>query len=275
VATYLLDTSVIIDALNSNFVAVFTAYFDASGSESSTVMSVAGFVSRLEKWARFESAWKSFLPDTVSMFHMTDFVTGREGWESWKGPEHRKLRAKLLENLVGCIKLNTNQGFASSVRMSDYREVNRQFKLREYVGSPYVFLGMSELGRLKMWAARAKIDHSKILCLFEDGDHGQGDLIKRARSEGFNAVPKSKKHLRAFDACDLTAWRARVQIDDAWERQVHLNDPEGPANIMRSISHLEAVVRNKEVGMFSAGALHKICESLDIPKRSVLDPNSK
>jgi hypothetical protein len=249
------------------FVAVFTAYFDASGSESSTVMSVAGFVSRLEKWVRFESAWKSFLPETVSMFHMTDFVTGREGWESWKGPEHRKRRAQLLQNLVGCIKLHTNQGFTSSVRLSEYREVNKLYRLRERVGSPYVLLGMSELGRLKMWAEKGKIDRGKILCLFEDGDHGQGDLIKRARSEGFNAVPQSKKDIRAFDACDLTAWRARAQIDDAWERQVHLHDPEGPANIMRSISQLEAVVKKKEVGMFSAGALYKICKSLDIQKR--------
>ena len=247
--------------------AVFTAYFDASGTESSTVISVAGFVSRLEKWVRFESAWKSFLPDTVSMFHMTDFVTGRKGWESWKGPEHRKRRAQLLQDLVGCIKLNTSQGFTSSVRLSEYREVNRQYKLREHVGSPYVLLGMSELGRLKLWAVKGKIDQSKILCLFEDGDHGQGDLIKRASSEGFNAVPKSKKDIRAFDACDLTAWRARAQIDDAWEKQIHLRDPEGPANIMRSISHLEAVVRNKEVGMFSAGALRRICQELKVPRR--------
>jgi len=73
-----------IDRKGNHHVAVFTAYFDASGSDSSRVMTVAGFVSSAQKWGRFEKDWKSFLPPTVSMFHMTDFVTAKEGWESWK-----------------------------------------------------------------------------------------------------------------------------------------------------------------------------------------------
>jgi hypothetical protein len=194
-----------IDRKGNPHVAVFTAYFDASGSDSSRVMTVAGFVSSAQKWGRFEKDWKSFLPPTVSMFHMTDFVTAKEGWESWKGPAHARRRIRLIQDLVGCIKLNTSQGFVGSVRLSEYRQVNREYRLREHLGSPYVFLSMGELGRLKLWADRKHIDAGKILCIFEDGDKGQSDLLKRARADEFNAIPQSKKDTRAFDSCDLVS----------------------------------------------------------------------
>jgi hypothetical protein len=64
---------------------------------------------------------------------------------------------------------------------------------------------MGCLGKLEIWAENKKIKKDKILCVFEDGDKGIGQLIALARSEGFNAVPQSKKDVRAFDACDLAA----------------------------------------------------------------------
>ena len=92
--------------------AVFRAYFDATATPDKSVQSVAGFVGRVRKWERFEKQWGDLLPETVSMFHMTDFVSSREGWESWKGPEHSKRRAELIEKLAGCVKMATNKGFS-------------------------------------------------------------------------------------------------------------------------------------------------------------------
>ncbi len=64
---------------------VFRAYFDATATPDKSVESVAGFVSRVHKWERFEKQWRDLLPETVTMFHMTDFVSSRGGGNHGKG----------------------------------------------------------------------------------------------------------------------------------------------------------------------------------------------
>ncbi len=245
------------------YIALFTAYFDAS--QHDRVINVSGFVSRTKKWARFEDAWKALLPPNVKMFHMTDFASSQNGWEGWKGDSER--RAKFIQSLVSCIKSHTNQGFSCGVRLSHYKEINREYKFKENLGLPYAFLGFGCLGRLKMWADRKGLDVAKILCIFEEGDLGQGDLIKRARADGINAIPQSKADIRAFDACDLVAWKSRVLLDDAWERELHLKDPDAGDRIMRSLNQLEKIVRAGEMGMYTVESMRRVCINAKTPKR--------
>ena len=244
---------------------MFTAYFDASSHDR--VMNMSGFVSRATKWEKFEGAWKALLPPGINMFHMTDFSSSQNGWESWKGPQHSERRAKFIQSLVSCIKSHTNQGFSGGIRLSHYQQMNREYKFKEQFGRPYAFLGLGCLGRLKIWADNKGVEMAKILCVFEDGDLGQGDFLKRARADGVNAVPQSKKGVRAFDACDLVAWKFRVMLDDAWERELHLKDPAGAEKILRSMRQLETVVRGNELGMYSVESMRKICAKAKVPKR--------
>jgi len=248
--------------------AIFRAYFDASGSRNQSVLTMAGFVSRDKKWERFEDDWKALLPSTVTMFHMTDFVNSRKGWESWKGPEHSRRRFALIQDLAACIKKATNKGFAHSLRISHYNHCDKEYKLTEHYGHPYGVLGMGCLGRLEVWATKKQIDKSNILCIFEDGDEGQGAFLKMARAEGFNAIPQSKADIRAFDACDLAAWKARAVIDDSWERQLHMNDPKAGGKIMESLTLVETIIRDSEqAAMHSVDGLKRACTILGIPKR--------
>ena len=244
---------------------MFTAYFDASGTEKSRGITIAGFISHPERWSRFEDKWKSLLPPTVSMFHMTDFVSSRNGWEQWKGATQH--RVSFFEALIDCIKSHTSQGLAISVLMRDYLEIDSRYRFREMTGGPYAFLMIACLGRLKRWAKKRPTNWRNMLCVFEDGDEGQADALNRARAEGFNAIPQSKDRIRAFDACDLAAWKARAMIDDAWERKLHLNDPASADRIMRSLSQLELIVDTKDIGMYSTKSLTRICEKLNIPRR--------
>jgi hypothetical protein len=157
------------------------------------------------------------------MFHMTDFVSSQSGWETWKGDGKR--RAQLIESLVSCIKCNTNQGFSATLQTKHYNEVNRLCRFKEQFGNPYSFLCLSVLGSLVRWASKKKLDCEKILCLFEDGDEGQGDLIRRATEDGFNAISQGKAEIRAFDTCDLVAWKCRATVDAAFEKQAFQKDP--------------------------------------------------
>jgi hypothetical protein len=246
--------------------AVFTAYFDVSGTKEERVLTIAGFVSRTERWTRFENDWKSLLPATLSVFHMTDFVNSQKGWEGWKGDTER--RVHFFDSLIACIKKHTNQGFAVSVQLQDFRDIDREYMFHEAVGKPYAFLARACLGRLKKWAKKKPTDWRKILCILEHGDEGQGEALKRLIDEGYNAILQSKADVRAFDACDLAAWKARAIVDDAWERKLHLSDPKAADRIMRSLEKIEIIVRGKEVGMYSRKGLTNICEKLSIPKRA-------
>lgn len=252
-------------SLKDRYLAVFTAYFDASGNRQMSVMSVTGFVSRAAKWIRFEKRWRSLLPESISMFHMTDFASSYGGWEAWKGESAK--RVALIESLVSCAKAHTNQGFSATMRLSEYAKVDHVFQLKERHGSPYAILCMACLAGLKQWADKKQIDWQKILCVFESGDEQQGDLIIRARQDGFNAIPQSKKDIRAFDVCDLVAWKSRAIINDAKELKLYREGPDAAGRILRALDQVETIVKGRGAVMFSANALTQVCIHDGIPKR--------
>src|SRR5438309_2061938 len=81
--------------------AMFTAYFDAAGTKRKAVLTVAGFVSRVNKWARFEREWRAILDAyEIRHFHMTDFASSANEFNSWRGQTAR--RRELIERLALC-----------------------------------------------------------------------------------------------------------------------------------------------------------------------------
>lgn len=243
---------------------MFTAYFDASGKPDSKVMVMAGFVSRVPKWERFESEWRKLLPDGIPTFHMTDFASSRKGWESWKNqPE---ARVKLFAALVDCIKRNTNKGFGISLQTSDYAAIDRKYALTEGTGGPYPLVGMACLAELKKWAARHDIDHAKILCILEDGDEGIGTLIGRAWSDGFNAIQQGKKNIRAFDSCDLAAWKTKSLVDDGLIKQLQHTDPIAGGQLIRSFDQLAKILQLN--ALIDTAALENMCTFTGTAKRA-------
>jgi hypothetical protein len=237
---------------------MFTAYFDASGTKRSEVMAIGGFVAPVDKWEQFEKAWKKLLPPSIPLFRMTNFVSSKEGWEEWKGKSAR--RAWFIDSLVKCIRAHTRRGFVVSMALNDYNAANASNVFSREAGGAYQLLGIAGLGQLKEWAAKKKIDYRGILCIFEDGDEGGGDLIARARAEGFNAIPQSKKHIRAFDACDLAAWKSKTITDDAHVKRLHRSDARSAERILKALDQLEVIAPN--AGRLSAKALTKTVEQL-------------
>jgi hypothetical protein len=242
---------------------MFTAYFDASGKESGAIISMAGFVSRVQKWQRFEAQWRSLLPSGIDAFHFTDFASSKKGWEQWRD-KHTE-RAILVSKLVRCIRDNTNKGFACSLEVPDYQSINRRLKLRETVGRPYVFVGKTCLGGLQTWANSKGIDHRRILCIFEDGDEGIGELIASARKEGYNAIAQSKKDVRAFDSSDFAAWKSRVLTNNGIVQRLQDEDEKSATKILKSLNQLESVVQANRT--YGTTAILRVCKRLNVPPR--------
>jgi hypothetical protein len=252
-----------------SFLEMFIAYFDASRRDKE-LLTMAGFVSRVYKWRRFEGAWRALLPSGITSFHMTDFASHKKGWEPWKGKA--EWRAQFVADLIDCIKANTNKGFAVSLLLKNYHSVNARYKLGETIaGGPYRLVGEACLGELRKWAERKRnhIDYRKIRCIFEDGDPGQGHLIKRACSLGWNATSQNKQYTRAFDACDLAAWKTRALYDDSLIRHLHFKNEGNAERLLRTLDQLNSILQsNRDLDI---PVLDKMCASLGVEKRSASD----
>ena len=118
------------------------------------------------------------------------------------------------------------------------------------------------------WAEKKGIPRQNIDCVFEDGDLGKGRLIELARIDGFSVSPKSKSDIRAFDACDLAAWKTRTVVHDTWERELQLKDPTSAERILKSLEQVESLLKSaNEPAMLTARGLNAVCDNMGIPKR--------
>ena len=216
--------------------AIFSAYFDASGTKRARILTVAGFVSRVNKWDRFNDEWSALLlAQHVPFMHMTDFVSNQGAFVSWKGQSTAQSdrRRKFVADLSNCIKRNTNKGFSSSVILSDYREVNAEFNLAECVGQPFTLCMRACLGGLKLWANKKDIRTEDVLVAIEHGDDDQGELKRQGHRDGFTIVSAAKQNVIAFQAGDVAAWKSRTVLQNAVYAPV--KSEEDATNIMRSL----------------------------------------
>jgi len=248
---------------DSQFMALFSAYFDASGNKRKTVLTVAGFVSRVEKWDRFNEQWKAILKsEGVSSMHMTDFASSLGEFTSWKGQSER--RKTFVAALANCIRRNTNKGFGNSVILKDYKSIDRDFTLHERVGQPYTLCARTCFGGLRRWAKKKKINPERILVFVEHGDEDQGELVNHAREDGFKIAALSKEDAVAFEAGDMAAWKFRTAIHNA--AYGPMAGIEDAANIIRSLDPIKAVVQRSTV--FNAEELQLVCRRDNIPGRA-------
>ena len=183
-------------ACRVDYMATFTAYFDASGDQRQRTMSVAGFVSRANKWERYEAEWKKLLPRSVTMFHMTDFVSGRNGWESWAGPHNSHRRIAIIESLVGCIKKSTNKGFSITLRTGEWKECNQIYKLKEHYGGKRLVnrLAAPDPSHVPPWdqAWAGTLDRFPVMReQFSEPIHGmRGDPRSTSRNQANGSTPQ-------------------------------------------------------------------------------------
>jgi len=241
---------------------MFTSYFDASGTKRASVLTVAGFISRVGKWDRFNDQWSAILAsEGVPSFHMTDFVSSKKVFSGWKGQTER--RKKFVANLADCIRKNTNKGFGHSVVISDFDEINEGFMLREHAGTPFVMSVRTCLGGVKKWALKKKVPTDHILVMVEKGDEDQGELVDRARLEGFKVIPMLKSDTVAFQAGDMAAWKFRTAIHEVSYGPIAV--VEDLENIKRSLEPVQKLVQNN--GVFERESLLKLCEVAKIPRR--------
>ena len=241
----------------ANLVAMFTAYFDASGKKDTPVLVVAGFVSEVRRWTEFSTRWKGLLAEqSFEYFHMNKFVARKKPFDKW-GPGPSPERDSFFKQLVETSLRWTNKTISTIVPRRSYNAVNRHFQLDETFGGPYSLAGIGCIVRTLKWARRQKIE-SLIEFIFEDGDEGKGRLDELARRR-LKVEPDFKsKQLAPLQAADLVAWEHAKFIKTA---HVSRDDEK----IRKSLLVLDS--KPRDWGVFDSECLSKTCIGWNIPRR--------
>jgi hypothetical protein len=198
--------------------AVFTAYFDASGSpESQPYVIVTGFIANVFQWRTFEVSWdrihKSFGMDLP--FHMADFMAAlsNENYKSQKNArkdyveiaKDGKRSWEFLRQLCQVPVLMANCSISCLVSMDIYNGVSSLLDLRKVV-PPYALGARTCIARVHRWQEEFAIPQP-VECIFEEGDFEQGKFTDLMVDEGMDhPIYRKKKDFAGLQAADLFSW---------------------------------------------------------------------
>ncbi|MGI8735171.1 MAG: hypothetical protein ACR2LM_17940 [Pyrinomonadaceae bacterium] len=162
-------------------VAMLTGYADESGNDgNSPLLAVAGYVSDVELWAKFQVQWKQFLTEEeIPLFHSSDMLalsgdfTEEKGWNA-----ERVTRVMQRADLI--TKEHVLFGLVS---YTDIPECEKWFPLVEDDGSTrkrfsaeYLFAGTQLAWGISRWARENRYS-DPINYVFECGAPGKGYLM--------------------------------------------------------------------------------------------------
>ena len=236
--------------------AMFSAYFDASGHPSDRkVLTVAGFVSTVKKWTRFDVEWSAVLnSEGIDSFHMTDFVSSRGKFAiGWKGKTER--RRLFIEKLAGCLKKNVNKSFRMTLLLDGYNKVNSIYRLEETFGRPYTLCSMMCSHTLRQWAKK-KDAQSNLLYYFEDGDLDKGEF-EEFHKAAYKVKPLflEKSRAVAFQAADFAGWKIRNSVQESIKSDHSL---EKGIRLLQSIEMLKSIP--KAAGVVNGERVLQYCQ---------------
>jgi hypothetical protein len=247
----------------------FTAHFDESGTpdRANPVLTVAGCVSSVKKWTRFETEWNRVLLDAGlpagTVFHMNRFARNLVPYEAFDGQTRRK--AALVSALVHCMKRNVNKAFSCTVALRDWERLNERYCIAESLGLPYAFCGRTCVAQLLKWAKNKGIRQQEVKFFFEDGATHRGQLEKILQAnDGIGPLFVSKSLMVQFQAADLLAWKSRkvlaqvVQYDGP-------GDAEAYDSIQRSLAEIKTIPHS--YGMHVYESMEKLAMRANVPKR--------
>ena len=193
---------------------MLAAYFDESYStQPPRTIAVAGYLSTIEQWTRFEAEWREFLQryQIANPFHMTDFMAGRGQFTGWSREKHDRCVASYCSIINRRTNLRLSVGFDLSV----FEDEMRRFP--EF--GPYGFCVFEWMQEAERFMDRNDVT-GPIAYVFESGS-GFGRQIhdtlvwirqRRAMRERYRLGSFSfadKREVLPLQAADIYAWESR------------------------------------------------------------------
>jgi hypothetical protein len=247
---------------------MYSAHFDASGTaEDNAVLTIAGCVSTVDRWVKFEPAWNKILTDDGlpkgTIFHMTDFVTCNRPFHIYRNKSEKK--ARLISNLVSCVAKHVCIAFSVDVVIEHYNGFDEHWCLHETYGSPYSFAGLMAVQQTKVWLAKKKRkQHVKFF--FEKGDDCQDEFERFClKLHGFKPLFIPKEEMVQFQPGDLIAWKHRTASTNAI---IHgeSGDIVKLDSILRSLDPIRPL--HGFSGVYDEAGIRRVCHKAGIKPRT-------
>lgn len=257
--------------------AVYTAYYDASGAQHFTkgALAVVGLASYESHWMRFERDWQAVLTKfRVPYFHMKEFAHSTGPYVSWRGKE--EMRAAYMAALIAALKRNVSKAFCAGVYMPDFHRVDEEYMLSEAWGNghpdsgAYAQCAHTCMSLVEDWM-ETRHPRDPIHHVFERGDSGLGAFLHGMPVVGHEIPPsvsvvpkadKSGKRVRQLEGVDLIAWEFRNLYGMAV--------PGLPVNIRRSLVELVRHIPHEE-GCLDEKSLRQLCRDSEVLIRKAAD----
>jgi Protein of unknown function (DUF3800) len=198
--------------------AMFTAYFDASGNGiDQPFVVVAGYVASYLQWRLFEDGWRKIHKDySVEIpFHMADFDAALTN-PAYKHQKNVRLdyvdiakdparACEFLKRLCICQQTLTNCVVLSIVEMSTYNNISSLLDMRKVI-PPYALAARLCLVKIHEWEKTFGVQEP-VECIFEEGDFEQGKFTELIIDEGSDApIYKPKAKFAGLQAADHYCW---------------------------------------------------------------------
>lgn len=203
---------------------MLAAYFDESYSHKPNplVYTVAGYISTVQEWKRFQKEWTRELRRAgVDFFHMTTFearmknddgkLLGVGMYKDWNNEK----RVEVIKRLHRTIHRRVMVGIAASVVVADYDEVITP-ELRPGFGDPHEFAVIACLKHIRRWGQENGYSEP-IAYVFESGSdrqkivnssfqHAYLDEEKRREYRIGSWAFADKRDLNPLQAADVLAY---------------------------------------------------------------------
>jgi hypothetical protein len=251
----------------SNNVAMFSAHFDESGTPDGnhTVLTVAGCVSSVKKWERFEVQWNKILKEAGlpegTIFHMNKFARNIRPFQDFENRPERK--AALMAALVDCARRNVHRAFACTVVLQDWERLNREYCIVERLGYPYSFCGRTCVSGVLAWARKS--DRVPVEFFFERGARHWGHLKRDLKTiDNIEAMDRSKEQMIQFQVADLIAWKSHKLMTDA-ARYDGPGDRGLYESIQRSLTGINSIPH--KYGVHTYETIEALVKRAGVPRR--------
>lgn len=256
----------------SNLMALaFAAYFDSSGKDRYPVLTVAGAVSPVKKWARFEKQWSGILKrEGVTEFHATDFASSQGEYKLWRDDKVR--RKKFLSDLIAAIRTNVNKLFSVSIELEAWQRIDSEYYFSERFYSPYALAGFAVIDQTLKWAKRKGVKPPQFI--FEDGDDGWEGLLKLCKWDKIIPARLPKALAIPCQIGDMLAWKSRITATNSLGllRKMESTgnyDLESVLSLQNELASLTRLqVRPGMANVFAYETMLRTCQKNQIPKRS-------
>ena len=246
--------------------AMFTAYFDASGKpHDPTVFLVSGFVSSERKWLRFEDEWAAFLKEwgIRGTFHTTDYIKAQMGthYEQFHGND--PLRDEFERRAVKVIRRGIRKPVSCGLLLEDYRRVLAEYRLPDAFGHfrhPYSLCAIHCTLAVVFWGDRRMKSNDLLEFIYEDGDDDKGFFIKEFKKiNGEPPIFRTKDKHPQFQAADILAWR-HARLLKITKGNMRKDKRHAFSTIFREWPHEDCVFIGEEImrGVFDEWGLERL-----------------